>query len=75
MFFHWKLQAGGGGGESCVLEIQTGGGSCVSGNPGERGGIHQPHWWGGGGGFFLEQPMKGKLTDSEDDFFPSGWTI
>ena len=28
---------GGGGGGSFDLEVQTGGGSCSSGNPGERG--------------------------------------
>ena len=48
----------GGGGAVFVLEIQTGGGSCASGNPGERGGgvKKRPHP-SGGVDFFWNNPI------------------
>ena len=49
IFFRKSRREGG----SFVLEIQTGGGSCASGNPGERGVKKRPHP-SGGCGFFLE---------------------
>ena len=52
IFFRKSRREGG----SFVLEIQTGGGSCASGNPGERGLKNDPIRW-GDVDFFWNNPL------------------
>ena len=48
------------GGGSFVLEIQTGWGSCASGNPGERGGLKNNPIRRRGADFFWNNPFDKK---------------